>query len=657
MNKIIPANITFSHKHNDQLYKLYNMTRLTPDITHNLIPHLKIPFYVKLTLNLGLSFSIPCPPKFNKLKFAFNDALRKIGWIVHFNLIDNRGEFNTFDSIIHKINKCNRLSKTVHSDEESILFPANITKCFLSQVLNKYTHKPLVSTELIRQVKQFMINNNIMIKPADKNAGICIMSLQDYNSEIIRQLDDCDFYFPSTQVQFRMAMESLADKIRCHSRSHEQIRPSQGKFLKLSKLLPVKYDAAKFYILPKIHKEFENFPKGRPISSTCQTLTKGLSQILDKFLQPIMNHVPNLILDTSHFLVLLSNLKLDPNSKYALVTIDIESLYTNLKTKNCKIHCCRMYDEYKNLCNFPYFLHTKDLYTLMGWCLDHHYLRHNNDFYIQHKGIAMGGAASVSIANISVFNEMNQMLNQNEIAFKVRFIDDIFIILNVNNITNVPEWISNATIHEYLKFTYEYSYVSINFLDVQISLEHDNHIITGLYSKPMNKHQYLHYESNHPIHCLKSIPYSQGARIKRICSNKITFQNELEKMISKFQARMYPSKLLNESLLKLSSISRDLLLKPKTNLIRSNLRIHHPEILEKFNIKLNEFNECKRSGFNNKIFIVMPFYKNILGFNRIIKNTLKSAIIDCENLDVKNAAMQLTFVIAYCKDNNLKQLL
>ena len=47
-----------------------------------------------------------------------------------------------------------------------------------------------------------------------------------------------------------------------------------------------------------------------------------------------------------------------------------------------------------------------------------------------------------------------------------------------------------------LKFTAEWSQKSINFLDVPVSLV-DSQIVTDLYVKPTDTHQYLHSSSCH----------------------------------------------------------------------------------------------------------------------------------------------------------------
>ena len=50
--------------------------------------------------------------------------------------------------------------------------------------------------------------------------------------------------------------------------------------------------------------------------------------------------------------------------------------------------------------------------------------------------------------------------------------------------------------HHNLKFTDEKSKEKINFLDVIIKIK-EGRIFTDLYCKPMDGHQYLHYDSFH----------------------------------------------------------------------------------------------------------------------------------------------------------------
>ena len=53
--------------------------------------------------------------------------------------------------------------------------------------------------------------------------------------------------------------------------------------------------------------------------------------------------------------------------------------------------------------------------------------------------------------------------------------------------------------HPNLRFTCEKSREKINFLDVVIKIK-EAKIITNLFCKPMDGHQYLHYDSCHAEH-------------------------------------------------------------------------------------------------------------------------------------------------------------
>ena len=71
---------------------------------------------------------------------------------------------------------------------------------------------------------------------------------------------------------------------------------------------------------------------------------------------------------------------------------------------------------------------------------------------------------------------------------------------------------------------------------------------TDLYSKPTDCHQFLEFNSAHPIHIKKSIVYSQGLRTKRLCSSSLAFEKHLERILSWFGKRGYPKKLVDSQL-------------------------------------------------------------------------------------------------------------
>ncbi len=170
----------------------------------------------------------------------------------------------------------------------------------------------------------FCKNNNVMVMDSDKNAGICIVDKNEYDTEVFRQLRDCNTYYPTTFAHFTSSMNELKDKINCFQKN---IFPQK---IKISSLFMNEDKPAKFYILPKVHKPFENFSKGRPISSTFTKTNKYVSSLLDFVLKPCTNIISDLLIDTQHFLLLLSEVKLQSDRR-RIFPVEWETLWVLLR--------------------------------------------------------------------------------------------------------------------------------------------------------------------------------------------------------------------------------------------------------------------------------------------------------------------------------------
>ena len=94
------------------------------------------------------------------------------------------------------------------------------------------------------------------------------------------------------------------------------------------------------------------------------------------------------------------------------------------------------------------------------------------------------------------------------------------------------------------KLKFEFSYTRIVFLDLEIFIE-DGKLKTDLHTKPTNKQLYLDFNSNHPDHCKRSIPYSQALRVIERCSNTTDRDGQLTNLKDKFQQRNYPNDLID----------------------------------------------------------------------------------------------------------------
>ena len=78
----------------------------------------------------------------------------------------------------------------------------------------------------------------------------------------------------------------------------------------------------------------------------------------------------------------------------------------------------------------------------------------------------------------------------------------------------------------------------------------------------MDSHSYLHFQSAHPLHMKKSLPYSQFLRVKRICSKESDFLRHSAILLAHFLCRGYPLELILENWEKVQGISREEALEP-----------------------------------------------------------------------------------------------
>ena len=64
-------------------------------------------------------------------------------------------------------------------------------------------------------------------------------------------------------------------------------------------------------------------------------------------------------------------------------------------------------------------------------------------------------------------------------------------------------------------------------------------IVTDLYTKPTDKHQYLLHSSCHPLQTKRAIPFSLALRLRRICSSDETFALRTTELIQYLNNRGY----------------------------------------------------------------------------------------------------------------------
>ena len=116
--------------------------------------------------------------------------------------------------------------------------------------------------------------------------------------------------------------------------------------------------------------------------------------------------------------------------------------------------------------------------------------------------------------------------------------------------------------HHTIKFTAEWFRESVTFLGTRV-INDEGRLITDLYTKPTDTHQYLHHNSCHPSQCKKSIAYSQALRLTRIYHQDKDYQRHISDKKTYLVQRGYDDEKVQLQINKASELKRSELLTPK----------------------------------------------------------------------------------------------
>uniref|UniRef100_A0A1B6KRB6 Reverse transcriptase domain-containing protein n=1 Tax=Graphocephala atropunctata TaxID=36148 RepID=A0A1B6KRB6_9HEMI len=311
----------------------------------------------------------------------------------------------------------------------------------------------------------------------------------------------------------------------------------------LSLLTPDTPRTPVFYILPKIHKSTRP-PPGRPIVSGYGSPTERLSSYVDEILQPIVKNLKSHIKNTDHFIERLKEVQQPLPDDVILVTIDAQSLYTNIPHNLGE----EAVNSFLSIRPKPASPSTKFVMSLINMILTMNNFRFKNQNYLQINGTAMGTRMAPAYANLFMGKLEEDFLNSQPYKplMWLRFIDDIFMIWN-NSTELLKNFLENLNKFSILKFTWNFSKNILTFLDVDVFVQ-SGYLKTKIHIKETNTMDYLHFNSCHPVHVKKSIPKGLSVRAKKLCSNNVDFHNYVDKLGNAFVRRNYPPKFVHNQI-------------------------------------------------------------------------------------------------------------
>ena len=220
----------------------------------------------------------------------------------------------------------------------------------------------------------------------------------------------------------------------------------------------------------------------------------------------------------------------------------------------------------------------------------------------------LGTKAAPSYANnyMSKFEDKHVFSYRLQPIFYKRYIDDIFFVWQ-HGLDELTQFINHLNQCEpTIKFTEEISEKEVAFLDVRVRIQ-NNRIVTSVYTKATDSHNYLLFTSAHPEKCKTSIPFSQFLRIRRICSSLTDFDKHVLQYSEHFLKRGYPPKLIEEAAIKARHTPRHELLQyqrtESTSQDVANILVttFHPHTDELRNIVTQHWDMLGRNNTTRKI--------------------------------------------------------
>ena len=123
------------------------------------------------------------------------------------------------------------------------------------------------------------------------------------------------------------------------------------------------------------------------------------------------------------------------------------------------------------------------------------------------------------------------------------FLVDCFTILDTKQYKLEELRKTLNSLHPNITFTMETSNIEIPFLDVLVK-KNKTQVSTDIFHKATDSKQYLSFDSCHPTHIKKNVPYAPARRIRTKVSDDGTCMKRMEELKEHLQKRKYPKQLI-----------------------------------------------------------------------------------------------------------------
>ena len=366
-----------------------------------------------------------------------------------------------------------------------------------------------------REEREALVNlchdANIIVKPADKNLGLTLITREWYIAECERQLTDTCTYERVHSVSLPGIQRRMLSFIATLDGG---IPPNEHKWLtketeRLSQL-------PQFYIMPKLHKDPV---KGRPIVACHSWSTWPLSKWVANRISAYASSQETVLTDTNALIAMLRGVEFAEDDAVLLSTADVESLYTSIPIPDA----LSAVEERLRACGVDEtFLHIT--IAAIELVLKLNFFEFNGRTYHQKRGLAMGTPLAPPVANLFLASlEARLMRGIPPPILYVRFLDDILVVQTLSEAA--PEallWEGLHAMHPDIRLTRESSPCMVDFLDLQIYRD-GKRLLHRVHQKALNKYLYISPRSCHPRHVIEGFVRTELIRYARNSSTELDF--------------------------------------------------------------------------------------------------------------------------------------
>jgi hypothetical protein len=383
--------------------------------------------------------------------------------------------------------------------------------------------------KIITELKK---DKDIHITQADKGNLTVILNAADYKQKMMDIVSDEDTYKKVSSDPTNKIEKLLNTKLKKYFYPLVATNKNRYKFLLSTNGAP-----PMLYGLPKVHKP-PKFPC-RPIVDFNPSPLKNLSQFLNSQLSPMSGKLNSHIKNSAELKEQIMMTKLTQEEE--LVSFDVVSLYSSIPY-DVALRVCASYVgsepdfESKSKMKISHFM------DLLDFCLKNTYFIYDGEFYLQIKGLPMGAAISVTVANLVMETLESEIFMKNpdlHVRFFKRYIDDILCAL-LKRLIEVLLHALNSW-HKDIQFTVEKQVDNmIPYLDTQISKLDGGKLGFTVYRKPTHTGRYLEYFSANPTAHKKSVVSSLFHRAATLCDNQALYETEKSIILRDLLQMGYP---------------------------------------------------------------------------------------------------------------------